>query len=200
MNVSRETSEMLARYAGLVRQWSPKINLVAASQLDQLEDRHIADCLQLTKLISPGATTITDLGSGGGFPGVILAIDASADHPGRTVTLIESDQRKGVFLRTVIRELNLPAKVISARIDAADVAPADVVTARALAPLPQLLTYSARLLRKDGVAIFPKGETVTTELEDARSQWSFACQEVASETRTNARILVIKDIQRGTAF
>ena len=196
MDVSRETSRLLSLYAKLVRKWSPTINLVAPSQLDDLEDRHIADSLQLTGLVPDHARSITDLGSGGGFPGLVLAIDARSRSDGRTVTLIESDQRKGVFLRTVVRELALPARVITSRIEVAKVPPADVVTARALAPLDALLTFARPLLAPEGVALFPKGEAVEKELDEARQRWSFACQDVASKTRTNARILVIKDIRR----
>ena len=199
MDVSRETSSLLSHYAQLVRKWSPTINLVAPSQIDELEERHIADSLQLADLIPMRATTIIDLGSGGGFPGLVLAIHAAVHHPERNVTLIESDQRKAVFLRTVVRELDLPARVICSRIENAEISPADVVTARALAPLTALLSYAKPLLQSDGTALFPKGEAAEKELADARHAWSFACQEVPSKTRTNARILVIKDIRREPA-
>ena len=194
--VSRETSDDFAQYANLVRKWSPTINLVARSQLADLEERHIADSQQLIPLVPAQAISLTDIGSGGGFPGLVLAIAAKQSSPGRTFTLIESDQRKATFLRTVVRDLSLNATVLAKRIEAVSIPPSDVVTARALAPLAELLAHAAHLLKPDGTAIFPKGETWEEELNSARQRWSFSCQAIPSGTRTNARILVIKDLSR----
>ncbi|RYH04213.1 16S rRNA (guanine(527)-N(7))-methyltransferase RsmG [Salipiger sp. IMCC34102] len=196
-DVSRETWDDLRAYEDLLTKWTKRINLVASSQLDELWERHILDSLQIAPLISKDASLITDIGSGGGLPGLVLAIHAKYYAPHRRINLVESDQRKAAFLRTVIRELKLNASIHAVRIEEVFLDPAEIVTARALAPLTDLLAHSEPLLKAGGTAIFPKGRTASEELETARETWQFTCHAVQSLTQPDARILVIKDIIRG---
>ncbi len=195
-NVSRETAERLATYAARLREWNPRINLVSKSSLDDLETRHFADSLQLFSLAAHPVRHWVDVGSGGGFPGLVIAIRAmEAGSPSR-VTLIESDQRKAAFLRTVIRETAAPAVVLCDRIETAPPQHADVVSARALTDLSQLLDYAARHLDPNGVCLFPKGATWQKELPAARARWHFDLEATKSLTDADAVILQIKGIAR----
>lgn len=188
------TLERLAALEALVRRWTGRINLVAPSTLPDLWTRHIADSVQLWPLAPKGAATWADLGSGGGFPGlVIAALAAEAGAP--RVTLIESDQRKCAFLRTAIRELTLPAAVIDARAESAPPQGADVVSARALAPLPALLPLVVRHLAPGGTALLPKGRDAAAEVEAAHGQgWRFALEAVPSRTDPSGRVLLVAEI------
>ncbi|MDA8585847.1 16S rRNA (guanine(527)-N(7))-methyltransferase RsmG [Rhodobacteraceae bacterium] len=190
-NVSRETFEQLEIYADLLAVWNRRINLVSSKTLDQLWVRHFLDSAQLFQL-SKGAGRWVDLGSGGGFPGAVVAIMAGASVE---TVLIEADQRKATFLRAVARETT-GFKVISSRIEDAVPQNADVVSARALAPLPQLLEYVDRHLGRDGVAILPKGQKAQSEISKALEHWRFDCETYPSETDSNSVILIIGDIKR----
>jgi 16S rRNA (guanine527-N7)-methyltransferase len=193
VSVSRETSSKLSHLATMTRTWTKKINLVAPSTVDAVWDRHIGDSAQLLAHAPVNWRHWVDLGSGGGFPGLVIAILAHAD---RDVTLIESDLRKCTFLRTVIRELGLAAKVVNDRIENAKIARADIVSARALAPLGQLLNYTSGILDDSGTALFPKGQTHTSEILSARESWSFECDAMPSITNPDARILRISRIRK----
>ena len=191
------TLDRLAALEALVRRWTEKINLIAPSTLPDLWTRHIADSAQLWPLMPDGATTWADLGSGGGFPGLVIAALA-ADTGAPRVTLIESDGRKCAFLRTAIRELALPATVLDQRVESAPTQSAPVVSARALAPLPALLPFVARHLAPGGTALLPKGREVSAEIEAARAQgWHFTAEEIPSRTDPSARILRVSDISHG---
>lgn len=194
LDVSRETEARLAHYLNLLRKWNPRINLVANGTLDDAVTRHFSDSAQLVSLRpSPGPSWV-DLGSGGGFPGLVVAILLEEIRPDTTVTLIESDRRKSVFLRTVIRETGISARVISARIENAPPQNATTVSARALAPLSKLLIYVERHMRATGTAFFPKGETWGKEARDAQSQWQFSCTAHTSRTNPKAVVLEIGDL------
>ncbi len=194
--VSRETSERLATYAALLRQWNPKINLVSRATLEDLETRHIADSQQLFDLAPHPVQHWVDIGSGGGFPGLVIAICAMDSGSPQRVTLVESDQRKAAFLRTVIRETGAPAIVLAQRIEAIPAQQADVLSARALTDLSGLLEYAARHLMPEGICLFPKGATWQKEIDAARAQWRFDLQSVSSLTDPDAVILKIKGIAR----
>jgi 16S rRNA (guanine527-N7)-methyltransferase len=160
------TEARLRAFAALVAAWTPRINLVGAADLPALWERHIEDCLQLVPLLPAGLDRAIDLGSGAGFPGLVLAI--ATDLP---FDLIEADRRKATFLAEAAHRLGAPARVHACRIEAATVAPARLVTARALAPLQRLLPLAAPLLAPGGICLFPKGHTAAEELTDARRQW-----------------------------
>ncbi|MDA9502299.1 16S rRNA methyltransferase [Bradyrhizobium sp. CCBAU 11357] len=181
--VSRETEERLDRYIALLREWQAKTNLVAPSTLPQLWTRHIADSLQLVDL-APAAKRWADLGSGGGFPGIVLAC-AMTDTPGASVHLVERIAKKAAFLREAIRVTTSPGVVHLAEIgDNVDriTGPVDCVTARALAPLHQLIGFAEPLMRQGAKALFPKGQDVEAELTEAAKYWNIQAQLHQSRT------------------
>ena len=196
VTVSRETMAALLTFEGLVRKWSGTINLVSKPSLEDLWDRHIADSAQLFAFCPESARHWADFGSGGGFPGVVIAVLAQELRPGMRVTLVESDQRKAAFLREAARVLNLGLSVIDKRIETLLPLEADVVSARALAPLQDLLGFAATHLRSDGIAVFPKGARHSVELTEARKAWMFDCQLHPSLSDPEAAILVIRNIHR----
>ncbi|MFD0910979.1 16S rRNA (guanine(527)-N(7))-methyltransferase RsmG [Ruegeria arenilitoris] len=196
MNVSRETFEKLSIFVNLLRKWNPKINLVSRSTLPEVWARHIKDSIQVFHLVEPKKQWV-DLGSGGGFPGLVCAILASETSPETEFTLVESDQRKSAFLRTVIRETKANCSVISKRIEVVDPLGADVLSARALADLTTLLSFCDRHLKEDGVAVFPKGATWKKEIDAAQREWNFTTETANSLTDPQAVILKIKGVSRG---
>ena len=189
-DVSRETLERLTVFADLLVRWNARINLVSARDLDQLWARHIVDSLQLIPDLSTG-TGFIDLGSGGGFPGLVLAI--ATNNP---VTLVESDLRKASFLREAARATAAPATVQTGRIEAAQLPPTGIVTARALAPLPQLLAWATRFLDADGICLFLKGRGVGAELTAALAEWHMTVSQRASRTDPDGVILSLSGIRR----
>ncbi len=193
-DVSRETIERLKIYEALLRKWNPKINLVANSTMSQLWSRHFLDSIQLVDFAPNPVEHWVDLGSGGGFPGLVVAIMAIETACPIQVTLVESDTRKCAFLRSVVRETGAPVAVINKRIEAIEPLKADVLSARALADLSKLLSYADRHLAQNGVALFPKGETWKKELSIARSKWNFDYQTVKSKTEDGPVILKITGV------
>lgn len=196
MNVSRETQQKLNDYLELLRKWSPRINLVSPATLKTAATRHFADSLQIADLAGPAVKTWVDLGSGGGFPGAVVAIVLQEKMPDLSVTLIESDQRKATFLRTVSRETKTSFKVLAQRIEDAEPQNADILSARALAPLDDLCRMAERHLSPSGKALFPKGETWQQEVDQAQKRWRFSLKTHKSETSSLAAILEIGDLTR----
>jgi 16S rRNA (guanine527-N7)-methyltransferase len=195
LDLSSSALERLEALAALVRRWTERINLVSPASVPDLWTRHIADSAQLWPLAT-GATW-ADLGSGGGFPGLVIACLA-AETGAPDVTLIESDQRKCAFLRTAGRELALPVSVLDARAEAAPPQAAAVVSARALAPLPSLLPLIVRHLAPEGVALLPKGRDWEAELDAARAAgWRLRHEALPSRTDPSARILRVAEIAHG---
>lgn len=194
-NVSRETLERLDTYADLLERWTSKINLVSKNTLTQLWTRHFLDSAQLLEL-APEGNTWVDLGSGGGFPGAVVAVIGAELRPEMSVTLIEADQRKAAFLRTVLRETGIRGRVIASRIENLEPLGADILSARALAPLDQLLGFAERHLAQRGRAVFMKGEKADEEIAEALERWRFDCERYVSKTDKDAVILSIGDIER----
>ncbi|MDG2068110.1 MAG: 16S rRNA (guanine(527)-N(7))-methyltransferase RsmG [Paracoccaceae bacterium] len=194
VNVSRETKANLRKYADLLVKWNKKINLISASTVADLWSRHIVDSAQIYNLCPDAQGIWADFGSGGGFPGLVVAIIAKELNPDLKVVLVESDQRKATFLRTVIRETALSASVKTERIETLMPIGADVVSARALAELPELLGFAERHLRPDGTALFQKGAIWQKELVQARKSWSFQSEHFTSVTAPQAVILKIERI------
>lgn len=194
MNVSRETQERLDIYLELLRKWSPKINLVSQESLKDAGKRHFDDSLQLASLCLQDVKSWIDLGSGGGFPGAVVAI--ALEDQGIDFTLIESDQRKATFLRTVSRETNTPFTVIAERIENVPPMKSDVISARALAPLDELLGFAEQHLAPTGVAFFMKGGSWRTEVDVAQKKWRFTCEAHTSVTHPDAAILEIGGLSR----
>lgn len=195
LDVSRETMEKLKAFAALVEKWTVKINLISRASIPDIWERHILDSIQLFKL-APGQGHWVDIGSGGGFPGIVVAILAQENPEKHNFTLIESDQRKCAFLRTAVRELGLNVQVISKRIEEISPLGADILSARALADLTTLLGFAERHLRKGGVALFPKGGQWQAEDQSAQNVWSYTCAPIESITSPTAAVLKIKDIAR----
>jgi len=194
-NVSRETLDRLRTFEALVLKWTPKINLVSRKDQDDLWERHILDSLQVAEWGEPCDHWL-DIGSGGGFPGLIVATHAKEYWPKTRFTLIESDQRKCAFLRTAIRELGLNATVIAKRIEDVEPQNADILSARALADLSTLLGFAERHLSRTGYALFQKGASWEKEVADARKTWSFHCEAATSHTHDAAVLLKIQGVSR----
>jgi len=194
--VSRETWAALTELEGLVRRWTPAINLVSRNSISDLWARHISDSAQLFQFRPPGARHWADLGSGGGFPGLVIAVMARDECPEMKVSLVESDKRKAAFLRQAGQALGIDVAVHCDRIESLPPLQADVISARALAPLAELLSYAQRHLRPDGVAIFPKGMRHQEEVTEARGDWSFEAETHASHSDPNAAIVIIRKIER----
>lgn len=194
IDVSRETEVLLCRFVDLVEKWTARINLVSGNSLVDIWTRHVLDSAQLYRFVPDGAQHWADLGSGAGFPGLVICI-LSRDRPEVLhMTLVESDQRKAAFLRTAARELGLAPKVIAARIEHIQGLQADVLSARALGPLAQLLNHADRHLSKTGVALFPKGRSAAAEIDRARRDWRFDLRSYPSMTDAEAQILQIGNI------
>jgi 16S rRNA (guanine527-N7)-methyltransferase len=194
--VSRETLDRLDRFVRLLLQWQQRLNLIAASTEAKIWTRHVADSLQLIPL-APGARIWADLGSGGGFPGVVIAC-ALADTPGAHVHLVESTGKKAAFLREAIKLVGVPATVHAMRVEDFAKAPPgliEVVTARALAPLPKLLTLANPLLKSGTFALFPKGQDVEAELTEAAKCWKIQASLALSRTDPKARIVIVRGLE-----
>lgn len=192
--VSRETLERLETYDALLRKWQPKVNLIANATLDEVWSRHILDSLQLLDLAPPGAAVWLDLGSGGGFPGLVCAICARDLGLTARFELIESDTRKCAFLREVARLTGTPVIIHNARIEVVPPIGADIVSARALAPLPRLLDWAERHLAHGGTCLLQKGARHGLELETARADWQMDVDVLPSVTAPDAVILRIRNL------
>ncbi len=183
----------LTAYVDLLRKWNGTINLVSAADLPLIEPRHIEDSLQLGTLAASLPSRATDLGSGAGFPGLILAIAFGIE-----VDLIEQDQRKAAFLREAIMVTGAPARVHARPIERVTLPPAPLITARALAPLPELLRFAKPLLADDGFCLFLKTRAAETEIAKAEKRWTFRLERFPSKTDTNGMILRIDDLRPRT--
>jgi 16S rRNA (guanine527-N7)-methyltransferase len=199
--VSRETSARLDRFVEVFLAWQRTTNLVAPSTVPHLWTRHIADSLQLLDL-APTARTWIDVGSGGGFPGLVIAC-ALASQPGTSVHLVEANAKKAAFLREAQRVTEAPARVHRERMEeftkhfAGEV---DVVCARAISPLKSLLGLTFPLLRDGVVGLFPKGKKAEDELREASIYWKMNATLVVSRTDPAGRIIVIRDLEQGRAL
>lgn len=195
LDVSRETLDRLKLFEGLVQKWNPRINLVSRKSLTDLWNRHLVDSIQVFRTTRCTGRWI-DLGSGGGFPGVVVAILAAEENPDLRVTLVESDQRKCAFLRTAIRETDIKCRVLSKRIEQVEPQEADILSARALTNLTGLLEFAERHLSTGGLALFPKGVTWQKEVAEAQRVWRFDFESVDSRIEAGAVILKVKGISR----
>ena len=190
-DAARERIEIML---ALVRKWTASVNLIAPSTVSSMWNRHVVDSAQLFDMRPAGAKAWADLGSGAGFPGMIIAILAADADAGLRVTLVESDSRKAAFLRNVSRETKVPVTVIADRIETRPPLAADVLSARALAPLSTLCSFAARHLDTGGIALFPKGAGWAPEIEAAREKWRFDLDALPSITAPDARILRLRGI------
>jgi len=190
LGVSRETLRRLEAYIELLGSWNPRINLVGAASLADVWRRHVLDCGQLIRHIDPAVRVLVDLGSGAGLPGLILAILGVPE-----VHLIETDQRKAAFLREAARVTNTGVTIHARRAETVPALPADVVTARALAPLSQLLALCAPFVRPETVCLFLKGESARDELTEAQKKWIMRTQLLASLADPTGHILRVEGLR-----
>ncbi len=193
VDVSLQTFSRLKDLETLILKWLKSHNLIASSTIPQLWTRHIADSLQLLPL-APHAKGWIDLGSGGGFPGLVLGC-ALAEQAGTRIDLVEVNAKKSAFLREAVRTLTLPAYVHNQRIEYIAQSwerPVGIVTARALAPLPRLLEYARPFMEKGAQALFLKGQDVDTELTEAAKYWNVDADILPSLTHPDGRILRIR--------
>lgn len=199
--VSRETLDRLKTYETLLRQWQPVVNLVATGTLDGVWHRHFADSAQLSPLVPENAQKLVDLGSGAGFPGLVLAILLAETGVARC-SLVEADQRKAAFLREVVRRTGIAVDIIVSRIENTEtqaiVGTADVVVARALAPMGRLLSLAKSYYGPETVGIFLKGRDLQRELDEALRVWSFEAQLSESWTGGGGQIAVIRRLMAKT--
>ncbi len=191
LGVAAETEAKLRDFAALLLRWNRRINLVATHNAEEAWHRHVLDSLQLLPLLPPGDGPLTDLGSGAGFPGLVLAAAS-----GRETHLVESDKRKSAFLLEAARSMGLArVRVHAQRIEAATPPPAAVLTARALAPLAELLRLGYPLLAEGGIALFPKGQMAEQELTAASPLWNMRVECFPSRTDSAATILRLSEIR-----
>jgi 16S rRNA (guanine(527)-N(7))-methyltransferase RsmG len=188
------TLERLSVYLRLLEKWQPRINLVGRGSLGDPWRRHMLDSAQLVHLLPEQASVIVDIGSGAGFPGLVIAI--IADRP---VHLVDSDARKCAFLREAARVTQAPASVHNQRIEGLEGLKADVVTARACAPLPQLLQYAAPLLRPGGRCLFLKGKAAAAELTASEKTWMMHPTRLPSRSDPSGTILMVDDLHPRTS-
>ena len=190
LDVSRETLERLEVFETMLRQWQKTINLVSARTLDDVWRRHFLDSGQICPLLGP-VDKIADIGSGGGFPGLVVAI-----MTGVRVTLVESDNRKAAFLREVSRATSADTCVVAGRAESVPATPADAVTVRALAPLSRLLFLVEPWIRPGGHCYFLKGGAIEDELTDARKIWDINYDMFPSVSDPTGTILCVKEFHR----
>jgi 16S rRNA (guanine527-N7)-methyltransferase len=189
--MTTEATIRLHRFADRLIRWNTTLNLIAVKDAAVIWERHIADSLQLVPLMPSGTERAIDLGSGGGFPGLVLAIAT-----GVRFDLIESDRRKAAFLRTAILETAAPAAVYNCRIEDALLPPAPLITARALAPLSRLLPLAASLLAPNGLCLFLKGIRVEEELTEVGGDWAMTVDRIASQTSPQGVVLRLSGLRK----
>ena len=195
-NVSRETFSLLERLAALVEKWNKSINLISKSTVPNLWDRHILDSVQIYYATQVSFKRWLDIGSGAGFPGLVLAILAKEKNIDGEIILVESDKRKCAFLYTVRRDLNLNLSIINKRIEECDPQNADIISARALANLTKLFDLSFNHKCENTTFIFPKGRSWQEELVAAEKTWNFSWKAVNSITDSQAVVLKIGELSR----
>ncbi len=196
-NVPRGTLSDYVQWEALLRKWNKRINLVAPKEVDAFWHRHAFDSYQLNQYLPKKWTRLVDLGSGGGFPGLSLGILAKT-RGSCDVHLVESVGKKTSFLKTVTRELGLPVTVHTDRVEVLEPLNADIITARAFAPLPKLFTYAAPHLNPDAILLLPKGETADKEIKAAREDWHFHVETFKSQTDSSASILRVTELRQMT--
>ncbi|NOX72855.1 MAG: 16S rRNA (guanine(527)-N(7))-methyltransferase RsmG [Alphaproteobacteria bacterium] len=196
INVSRETIGRLKIYHDLLQKWNPVINLVSRSTIKGIWHRHFLDSAQLWELRPQNATTWLDLGSGAGFPGLVIAVLAKGEESSLTMSLVESDARKSAFLLNASQIVDTPVIIYTKRAEDLESEPFDVISARAFAPLVSIFEYSERFLKENTVLLLPKGKNHELELTEARKYWTFELQKTQSVTDPDGVILKIEGLGR----
>jgi 16S rRNA (guanine527-N7)-methyltransferase len=198
LDVSRETHAKLLDHLALVAKWNPAINLVSSQSLQDGWRRHVLDSAQLCLIAGGNECHWMDVASGGGFPGIVVAIVAAEKYPEMSVTLVDSDRRKCTFLSESVRHLKLRAEVVCGRVESLHRGNASVVSARAFSPLRKLLGEVGPLFSKGCVGLFLKGKTYSEEVNDARQAWRFRCEVIQSKTQSDSVVLKIQEIENAS--
>ncbi|HEY1707281.1 MAG TPA: 16S rRNA (guanine(527)-N(7))-methyltransferase RsmG [Rhizomicrobium sp.] len=190
--VSRETLGHLKLYIGVLREWNAQHNLVSAGSLADVWRRHVWDCAQLVRYVPADAKSLADLGAGAGFPGLVLAELLRGQVQ---VTLFDATAKKARFLEAAAAAMQLQVTVKNLRVEDAPVEKFDVITARAMAPLPKLLRYSQKFVGKNSICLFPKGQNVEAELTEARKHWKLEVRKHPSLSDPTGTILEIRELK-----
>jgi 16S rRNA (guanine527-N7)-methyltransferase len=193
-NVSRETLERVDAYLAVLSDWRTRINLIGPSEDRHIWRRHVLDSLQLAPLVPSEISALADLGSGAGFPGILLACDL-AGRSSAQVYLVEKSVRKSEFLAAAVEKLGLTTVVLNQKIEDPGPRKVDVLTARALAPLPKLLAMSKGWLGEEGRALFPKGRDAAAELTQARYDWTFGIETRPSLSSPDGQVLIVSSLR-----
>lgn len=196
LDVSRETSARLGEFVDLLEKWNRAINLISLCPREAIWVRHIGDSAQLLRWAPRQVPLWLDLGSGGGLPAIVVAILGRESGQVDRVVMVESDRRKAVFLEEVVRRLGLRANVVCARIEALEPQGADVISARALADLPQLLRLACVHAKESTVMLFPKGARHPLEVEAAKADWSFDEEIHPSQTESGSAIVALRNVRK----
>lgn len=191
-NVSRETLGHLKIYVGVLREWNAQHNLVSAGSLADVWRRHIWDCAQLARYVPPEAKTLADMGAGAGFPGLVLAEMLRGKVQ---VTLFEATAKKARFLEAAAAAMQLSVTVKNLRIEDAPAQKFDVITARAMAPLPKLLRYAQKFVGNGSICLFPKGQNVESELTEVRKHWKLKVRKHPSLSDPSGTVLEVRELQ-----
>jgi 16S rRNA (guanine527-N7)-methyltransferase len=193
-NVSRETLARVKLFVALLEEWNARHNLVSARSLAEIWRRHVWDSAQLAKFVPPDAASLVDLGSGAGFPGLILAL-LSRDRAGFRTVLIEATRKKCDFLALAGDRLGLNVEIRNSRMEDAPREPFDIVAARACAPLPRLLVYAQAFQGPNTLNLFLKGQSVGEELTEAHKSWRMQMREEPSRSDPSGVILAIRELR-----
>lgn len=194
--LSPHAVEKLRAFQALVEKWTPKINLIARSTVPEIWQRHILDSARLCLLPLPAARKWVDLGSGGGFPGLVVAIILADRGATTQMVLVESDARKSTFLREAARQLGLAVTVHTERAEHLAPQGADIVSARALSALDALCGLAHRHLAPGGLCLFPKGERFEDEIAAARKSWRFDLEAIENPDHKGAALIVLRNLDR----
>ena len=199
LGASAQALQKLQDFAALAEKWTQKINLVSRGTISDIWSRHIEDSAHIMKLAPENPAIWADFGSGGGFPGIVVAVLLQDRGVSTQVMLVESDQRKSAFLREAARQLGLSVKVRAERAELIEALNADVVSARALAPLDMLCDIVERHGSADGVALFPKGETWENEVLAAQKKWLFDLEASVDPGHKGSAILRLRNLRRASS-
>ena len=196
-HVSRETFDILSRYVNILTEWQSKMNLVSPKSLDQIWTRHVADSAQLCAHLNSDSKLVYDIGSGAGFPAIVLAVMSKAEHRDTKFKLIESITKKTVYLNAVKTELELNnIEIINARTENLKLPPADIITARAVAALDKLLGFAFSFTSKNTILLLPKGKTYQEEVLEAKKHWRFDFEIIQNMVEPEGVILKISNLRK----
>ena len=196
LDVSRETEEALNHFKNLVIEWNPTINLVSKNSISELWDRHIVDSAQIFTTFRPKSGLWLDFGTGGGFPGLVLAILARHLSPDLRFSLVESDRRKCSFLKRVSRDLSLSVEISNSRVESAGLGKVDYVSARAVSELNDLLFLAESIVSRETMCLFLKGRGYKKEVANAQKNWNFKLRTANSVTSEDGKLLVLRGLER----